>query len=86
MRDAEESGESRNLGIAKVDSSELETLMNLKEEALVASMVAQETDFTFRRSLALIYRKYGLPIERSQICLGCGLIRPLTIERCPECA
>jgi hypothetical protein len=74
------------LGIAKVDSSELETLMNLKEEALVASMVAQETDFTFRRSLALIYRKYGLPIERSQICLGCGLIRPLTIERCPECA
>jgi hypothetical protein len=86
MRDAEESGESRNLGIAKVDSSELAALMDLKEEGLVANMAAQETDWTFRRSLAEIYRKYGLPIERSQICLGCGLIRPITIERCPECA
>lgn len=69
----------------RVGTTSLEELMALKEESLVASMKAQEADAIFRRRLAEICRELKAPIDQSIICLGCGLIRSISEERCPAC-
>lgn len=63
----------------------LEQLIEAKEVMLLASMEAQRADLAFRGLLAEVCRSFRQPIERSIVCLACGLIRPITIERCPHC-
>jgi hypothetical protein len=72
--------------LPKVDPESLETLMKLKEEALMLSMEAQEADLVFRRKVAEVCRDAGAPIDRSIVCLSCGLIRPIQHESCPHCS
>jgi hypothetical protein len=71
--------------LPKIDPEILELLVTLKEKALMLSMEAQEADLAFRRHVAGACKQKGAPIDRSIVCLGCGSIRPVQTERCPNC-
>jgi len=70
----------------QVDPEILENLMDLREKALMLSMEAQEADLIFRRKVAEVCKDVGAPIDRSIVCLSCGRIRPIQLERCPHCS
>lgn len=71
--------------LPQVDPENLEVLLELKEKAMILSMEAQEADLAFRRHIAGACKKVGAPIDRSIVCLGCGRIRPVQTEHCPNC-
>lgn len=69
----------------RVDETVLEQLIEAKESALMLSIAAQEADLKYRHLTAQACRAWKQPLDRSVICLSCGLIRPVTVERCPSC-
>lgn len=71
--------------VPRVDEDTLQQLVEAKETALLVSMEAQEADLTFRRLVANACRSQGQPIDRSIVCLSCGLVRPVASEQCPDC-
>lgn len=81
-RDAEKDSAEK----AKVLEGEaLEELIEAREKSLMASVEAQEADAQFRRLVAVACRELGVPIERSILCLTCGMARETSIPQCPSC-
>lgn len=69
-----------------VDIETLEELRELRDCSLFATAQAQEADFKFRASLARAYRELKAPIDSSVLCLVCGAVRHVGMDRCPQCS
>jgi hypothetical protein len=74
--------EGRSLQITDDDH---DSILKLQQNLLLSSLQAQEAEIVFRRAVAELCQRYNMPIERSALCLSCGLIRDAKETQCPNC-